>query len=272
MSTTLVHYLESWALSDPEPLAQTATSTVYTVTHQGEKVVLKLLTPVGIHDEQSGAVALQYWDGHSAVKLLRHDHAAHLLEYADGEDLTALVMRGQDVEATEIIADVLNRLHAHTSPPPNGLHLLDRRFRSLFERAEQAPDSIYARGARVAEALLADPRDVRVLHGDMHHWNVRGTERGWLTFDPKGVLGERTYDAANTLSNPNNRPDLILNEARLLRNAEILARIMRVDLGRLLAYTFAYSCLSAAWSLEDGDDPALALGAAEIVERHLRPA
>jgi len=266
----LSHYVREWDLSDPQPLAQTATSTVYTVTYQGDRVVLKLLTPIGVDDEQSGAVALDYWNGSGAVKLLRHGPNAHLLEYAEGDNLTSMVERGDDEQAAEIIAETLSRLHASTAPHPDGLWPLGRRFRSLFERASLYPDTIFARAAVVARSLLDDPRDVRVLHGDMHHYNVRQSARGWLAYDPKGVLGERTFDAANTLCNPDGVPDLLRSETRLLRNAEILARIMGVDLGRLLGFIFAYACLSAAWTLEGvSGDASLALSVAENAERHL---
>jgi streptomycin 6-kinase len=45
-------------------------------------VVLKLLTPIGAEDESDGVVALHYFGGHGAVRLLDHNDEAHLLEYA----------------------------------------------------------------------------------------------------------------------------------------------------------------------------------------------
>lgn len=267
----LPHYLRAWALCDPQPLAQTATSTLYTVQADGARAVLKLLTPLGAVDEQPGAAALRCFDGHGAVRLLRHDDHAHLLEYAEGPDLVPLVRRGEDDQATAIIAGVLNHLHrAPTGPPPPELRPLPRWFRALFAKAETDRDSIFARGAAVATALLAEPRDERVLHGDMHHENVRyHDQRGWLAFDPKGLYGERTYDAANTLCNPVALPDHVMNEARLLRQAAILAEHLAIERARLLAYTFAYACLSAAWSLEDGHDARLALRVAHILAPHV---
>ncbi len=128
------------------------------------------------------------------------------------------------------------------------------------------------RGAALAERLLADPREVRVLHGDLHHRNIRQSSRGWLAFDPKGVVGERTYDCANTLCNPP-ISGIVHNEARLLTNAAILADALGLDLSRLLAFTYAYACLSASWSLRIGADDMVkwALGVAVIIEPHLEP-
>ncbi len=265
-------YLDAWGLADPQPLARTVTSQVFTVIHQGERVVLKLLTPLG-SDEQRGAVALSYWKGRGAVQLIRHDDGAHLLEYAAGDDLTTFVAQGKDERATEIIAGVLDRLHADpVTPFPAGLTRLETHFRSLFRRAEEAPESIFGRGARFAERLLAHQRDVRVLHGDIHHWNIRHhAERGWLAFDPKGLIGDRAFDAANTLCNPDTRPDLVTDEGRLLRNADILARGTGIALARVLAYTYAYACLSASWFLDDGDEARASQPrrVAEIVEPHV---
>ena len=275
MPDQLARYLKAWDLSDPQPLAQTATSHVYTVRLEGAQVVLKLLTPLGVKDEVRGAIALRHFNGQGAVSLLREDEQAHLLEYADGPDLIPMVENGQDEAATAIIADVLIALHApSTGPFPDGLTPLRVWFRDLFSKAEadrrNGLHSIYMRAAPVAETLLATPQDVRVLHGDMHHANIRHhAERGWLAFDPKGLLGERTFDAANSLCNPMDMPALVENESRLLKNAGILSHKLEIDLSRILTFVFAYACLSASWSLDDNDDPHHALRIAELVEPHI---
>jgi streptomycin 6-kinase len=278
MTEDLNHYLQAWNLSDPQPIAQTPTSHVYTVTSGGVTTVLKLLTLLGVKDEKPGAVALRHYDGHGAVRLLRHDDQAHLLEYAEGDDLTGMVKNGGDEQATVIIAGVLNKLH-HRQPntPPQGLRPLKRWFRALFIKARAdrraGQETIYMRGARIAEALLADQRDLRVLHGDIHHENIRhNAQRGWLAFDPKGLYGERTYDAANTLCNPD-MPELVTNEGRLLTTVEILARETGMDHSRLVAFLFAYACLSVCWAQEDdinADWVDTTLRIAEIAEPHVR--
>ena len=91
MTNNLNQYLRLWNLSDPELLARSPRSDVYAAYQNTEKVVLKLLTPVGVEDESDGAVALRYFDGHGAVRLLAHDDWAHLLEYAGDEELAQMV-------------------------------------------------------------------------------------------------------------------------------------------------------------------------------------
>ncbi|MFN8467926.1 MAG: aminoglycoside phosphotransferase family protein [Caldilineaceae bacterium] len=280
-SNRLSHYLAAWKLSSPQLLTQTRTSQLYTVTHGGETAVLKLLAPAE-REEQRGALALRYFGGHGAVRLLRYDEDAQLMEYATGAELVTLVEGGEDEGATRIIAQVIGQLHGVPQDAAyDGLVPLERWFGALFAKAaadqEAGMGSIYVRSAAVAARLLADPRDIRVLHGDIHHYNIRQSARGWLAFDPKGLVGERTYDCANTLCNPG-LPALVHNETRLLTNAAILAEMLAIDLGRLLAFAYAYACLNASqWlpraGMEDagdaGDIVRWFLDVARIVEPHV---
>jgi streptomycin 6-kinase len=268
-------YLAAWNLSNPQLLTQTATSHIYTVTHDTETVVLKLLSPSET-EEQRGALALRYFDGRGAVRLLRYDEGAHLMEYAAGDELVTLVERGEDENATRIIAEVIKQLHSVPQDAPrDGLVPLDRWFGALFTKAaadrQAGIESIYVRSAALTKRLLADQREVRVLHGDINHYNIRQSSRGWLAFDPKGVVGERTYDCANTLCNPV-MPELVHNETRLLTNAAILADTLVLDLSRVLAFTYAYACLNASWwSLRIGAEDIVqwALNVAVIIEPHI---
>jgi streptomycin 6-kinase len=262
-----------WELTNPQPLTQTHTSELYLVRYQGEMAVLKLLNDEGGVEERVGAIALRHFDGYGAVRLLRDDENAHLLEYIPGDDLMTMVKRGGDAQATAIIADVLNTLHRVQKAPPEGLFTLERWFRSLFQRVEHDPDSIFARGAVVARELLDNQRDIRVLHGDIHHENIRySPERGWLAFDPKGLIGERTYDVANTFCNPGPMRELVEDEARVMQTAKILSEKLHIELSRILRFTFAYACLSASWWLDDDKEVEAggALRIAEIVEPHIR--
>lgn len=266
----LDYYLSAWNLSHPQLLTQTATSHIYTVTHGTETIILKLLS-ASETEEQRGALALRYFDGHGAVRLLHYDEGAHLMEYAAGDELVILVKRGEDESATRIIAQVIKQLHSvPQNAPHDGLFTLNRWFGELFNKAatdrQAGVESIYVRSASLAQRLLADQREVRVLHGDIHHRNIRQSSRGWLAFDPKGLVGERTYDCANTLCNPP-MPELAHNETRLLTNAAILAEALALDLRRVLAFTYTYACLNASqWSLRIGMDDI----AEEFIQWHLK--
>lgn len=278
MTDNLNHYLRLWNLSDPELLAQTVTSNVYSAHQNGEKVVLKLLTPIGIEDEYEGILALRHFDGHGAVRLLAYNDDAILMEYAGDEPLAPMVWRGDDLGAAAIIADLLNKLHRpQTDVPALPPQTLRRRFRDLFVKAAQDEAagelSIYVRGARVAEHLLSTPRDECVLHGDIQHNNIRlHPVRGWLAYDPKGLLyGERTYDATNTLCNPPHARELVMSEERMLRVTQVLADGMGISVARLRTYVFAFACLATIWLGDryDSDVKLQFLTVAQNAERHI---
>jgi streptomycin 6-kinase len=244
MTDVLSYYLRIWNLTDPEELAYSPRGSVLAVYRDSEKMVLKLFTPIGAEDESDGVLALRYFDGQGAIRVLASDERAQLIEYAGDKELAQMVTDGRDGEATEIIADVVNKLHR---PRPDKqipqLRTLRQRYSSLFNRAEQdelaGEQSIYGRGARVAEKLLANPRDECVLHGDIQHHNIRlHPVRGWLAYDPKGLYGERSFDVANSVCNPSTAPDLVMSEERLLQMTQVLADHMGVRVGRLRAFVF----------------------------------
>jgi streptomycin 6-kinase len=91
------------------------------------------------------------------------------------------------------------------------------------------------------------------LHGDLHHDNIVLSQRGWLAIDPKGVLGDPGFDAANLFYNPLDRDTLCSDPERIARMAQTLSRTLKQDPRRLLDHAFAYGCLSAAWHGEDGN-------------------
>src|SRR2546428_7795870 len=85
-----------------------------------------------------------------------------------------------------------------------GLTPLPQRFRALFVRAQQeqaaTAASLFIDAAAVAHALLTDQRERCVLHGDLHHENLKySQQRSWLAIDPKGLIGEPAYDAAHVM-------------------------------------------------------------------------
>jgi streptomycin 6-kinase len=130
------------------------------------------------------------------------------------------------------------------------------------------------RGASLAAQLLTDQQEIRVLHGDIHHYNIKHSPRGWLAFDPKGIVGERTYDCANALCNPV-MPELVHNETRLLNNASILADALELEPRRVLAFAYVYACLNASWWTQLSDRKEAEdivqwhLGVAKIIEPHI---
>jgi streptomycin 6-kinase len=261
--TAFAPWLDRWGLvPDGEPFETHYNKNALIHVRRGdEPAILKITTAE--HEIRGGAV-MAWLAGDGAARVLAREGGALLLERLPAtRSLAEMARSGGDDEASRIICAVGDRLHApRTQPPPKTLIPLARWFRAL-PPAAAAHGGIFNVSLAAMQALLADARDVVVLHGDLHHENViDGGERGWLVIDPKGVLGERTYEYATTLINPD--AALALEPGRLARQIEVIAAAARLDPTRLLRWTLAHAAVSAAWCMTDGFDPAPALALAEI--------
>jgi streptomycin 6-kinase len=262
--------LESWLscwnlVPDGAPLS-TPSSVLLPVRREGSPAMLKIATG---DEERRGAALMKWWNGQGAARVLAHAGDALLIEKAQGtSSLADWAENGRDDEATRVLCGAAAILHAPRElPPPSTLVPLARWFADLCPAASEHR-GIFEKAAATARELLAEPRDVAVLHGDVHHGNFLDFgNRGWLAIDPKGLVGERGFDYANIFCNPG--LEVATAPGRLARQATIVAKVANLDRTRLLQWILAYAGLSAAWSIEDGDDPELALSVAEIAASEL---
>jgi streptomycin 6-kinase len=264
-------WVSRWGLTpDGQPFVNryhgAVSSRLAPVIHRGAPAMLKI---AGGEEERLGGALMAWFAGHGAARVLEREGSAILLERASGpRSLAAMARGGEDDEATKILCRTLARLHApRPAPPPESLVPLPVWFRALAPAAERHGGVLTAALA-AAEALLAEPRDVRPLHGDLHHDNVLDAgARGWLAIDPKGLIGERGFDYANIACNP----DLATASAPgvLMRRAAIIVAEAGLELGRTLRWVLAYAGLSASWTLGEEWDATPALTIAGLAAREL---
>ena len=261
------NYLDRWRLTpDGEPIA-TTTSRLLPVRRDGVPAMLKIATEP---EERRGADTMVWWDGEGAARVLAHEGDALLMERAEGAaSLEEMALSGRDDEATRIICaawppDFMPR---RMRPLPPSLVPLPEWFAEL-EPGAARHGGILEQAAATARHLFAEPRDIVVLHGDIHHGNILDFgSRGWLAIDPKGLLGERTFDFVNILRNPDDQ--VALTPGRFSRQVTVIADAAGLDRVRLLQWTLAFTGLSAAWILGDGDQPDLDLAVAELAAAEL---
>lgn len=261
-------WLDCWGLvSDGEGFTTRFGSHLLAVTRNGEAAMLKI---AGHEEEARGAAAMEWWGGDGAATVLARQGAALLLERVIGSrSLSAMARSGADQEATTVLCRTAAKLHApRVGARPPSLVPLDVWFRAL-EPAASRFGGILHRSADAARMLLATAAEPVVLHGDIHHENVLdGGARGWLAIDPKGLLGERGFDYANILCNPD--IETAGAPARLRAGVAIIAREAGLEPSRILNWALAYAGLSASWTLGDGEDASPALEIAEIAARELQ--
>nr|WP_218568379.1 aminoglycoside phosphotransferase family protein [Pseudomonas sp. H9] len=244
-------YLKQWELTIDGEAFVSLNGNLLPVRQRGLPAMLKISQEP---EEQAGNQLMAWWGGDGAAPVLAHDGGALLMERAQGSaSLVQMVKCGQDDEATRILCAVAVRLHVPRAKPIPELVPLVQWFEALWSMAA-THGGILEHCARAASELLADPRDVAVLHGDIHHGNVLDFgQSGWLAIDPKGLYGERGFDYANILCNPDDASALA--PGCFARRIALIAGASNIDRRRLLQWVLAWAGLSASWMLEDGAEP-----------------
>lgn len=229
----------------------------------GSKAMLKLQP---VDDETGGEpAALRAWAGRGAVRLLEHEagSGAMLLERLDAaRDLTVVE---DDLAAARIIAELLVQLNS-VRAPAGMRRLSDIAAATLAE----APDAVRLAGdaderrllsecATRLDAMTTDPIEDRLLHWDLHYFNVLCTLDGsqrWTAIDPKPLSGDSGFELMPALWN--RWGDLIqtgdLTRA-LLRRFDVMTEVMALDRSRAATWTLARVLQNAVWDLVRFNEP-----------------
>lgn len=247
-------YLSRWRLRRDGTAIETPHALLWPVlTAAGEPAMLKVSSET---EEQNSHRLLRWWDGDGAARLLAHEGPAILIERAVGDSLRQRSIGGDDDACTSILCQVLQRLHRPRSAPPDELVCLRTWFADLLQPRASLPP-LLEQCRSLAEGLLQEQREIRPLHGDLHHDNVLDFgARGWLAIDPKRLLGDRAFDYTTLFSNP----DLCGPDIHVATRPErFAARLQQVGAStglertRLLRWIAASMALSAVWFRDDGD-------------------
>jgi streptomycin 6-kinase len=271
LPATIAHYAALWRLTVGPAFAGLSYNYVAPATRvDGAPAVLKLGVPRA--ELTTEIAALELYGGADACRLPASDAAgaALLLErLTPGIDLTTIA---DEAMAMRIAAQVMRQIHhappaRHRFPHVAGWLAGLARLRPYFGGGTGPfPEALVARAEALSAALLASSAPEVVLHGDLHHFNMLQSERGWLAIDPKGVIGEPAYEAGALLRNP--LPHILTlpnRRAVLARRSALLAAALELDVTRIRQWAAVQAVLSAWWDVEDGApeavQPAIALAA-----------
>jgi streptomycin 6-kinase len=128
------------------------------------------------------------------------------------------------------------------------------------------PQRILEMAEALIPELFAASSPPLLIHGDLHHFNILSSGRGWLAIDPKGVIGPPEYEVGPLLINP--IPDFLRGEAAV-RQAERRIAILSERLGFapqcIRDWAICHAILSAWWDIEDsGEGSEYAIACAEV--------
>ena len=264
---------EGWGLAVEPPFPDLSYNYVAPVTRSdGTTAVLKVCFPEPeLHTE---IAALRHFDGSGAVRLLAADPArgAILLERVlPGESLADLA----DDVAMSAAASVLRRLQRPAPADVSRFPTITDWFRA-FDRLRERHDGgsgpipahLLDAAERLVVELLASTETEMLLHGDLHHGNVLSAAREpWLAIDPKGIVGDPTFDTSALFYNPPHFYETDPNPGcTLARRIDQLAEELAFDRERVRGWGIAKAVLSAVWFEEERGAPwEPALGCAQLM-------
>lgn len=214
----------------------------------GTPAVLKIAFPDSA--EQDAVTLLRVLDGAGAVRLLEHDPDQHvtLLERCEPGTFAAAVSLAQADDAATVVFPPLWALSPAAIPDlPQQEEVAQQRAGMLRDRAEQFGDQLLFDGADLYDTLAASINARCVLHGDANQRNVLQSSRGWLTIDPRPMIGDPCSELALWVTT---RLDEV---AAPVERVVTLARRLGLPAERTLAWVAVQAALLCSWLESSGE-------------------
>ena len=260
LPSLIAQYEAAWQIRVEAPVSNLSYNYVARARRQGEKTAVIFKAGVPTPEILTEMETLRLVNGRGMVRLLAsapEDAVMLLAQISPGTELATMT---DDAQATRIIADLIDI--TSTAPPASHAFPSLRDWTAVFARfPHQYPDapiprSLLDQATQLARDLLASTETERLLHGDLHHFNVLEGENGrWVVIDPKGVVGDPAFETARFLHNP--YPHLLMapNLAQIIdRRVSIVVERLGFDRQRVLGWGLVDTMLSTCWSVEDSDD------------------
>lgn len=245
---------QRWSLEVQPPFSLSYNYVAPAVRADGTRAVLKLGVPNP--ELLTEITAMQAYAGRGAARLLEADPERGILLEQRLEPGLPLSQLDDNSQAVSIAASVMRQLWQ--ASPANSLFPSLARWTIGLKKLRPHfgggcgpfPAALVDRAEKLRDELLADPVEPVLLHGDLHQENILSAP--WLAIDPKGVVGERTYEPTPFLYN--NIPENIKShelKALLARRIDQFAAELDLERSRLLAWGLVQCVLSGWWSYTD---------------------
>ncbi len=265
---------QKWNLTIGQPMLLSYNYVTAAVQNDSLPVVLKIGVPQ--HELISQLTSLEYFDGKGCVQLLEQDieHGMFLLEKLTPGEM--LVSVENDDLRTHIACDVMKILWR--SVPENSSLIKLRDWFAGLDGLRPAfsggtgyfPEELFSRVESLVPALFADSSPPALIHGDLHHFNILSSKRGWVAIDPKGVIGPPEYECGPLLINPiPDFPYLPAAISQTERRIAILGERLGFARERIRDWGLCHAILSAWWDtdVQTGTGGEYSLACAEIIAK-----
>lgn len=259
----LDHCQQRWSLTGASPFTYQSNASHYLAQARRSDettVVVKVHAPTGEFLQE--AEALRLCAGRGMVRLLDYDTSDQALLLEHLSPGTPLSQVEDDERAISIAATVMRYVWRPVPSEHPFPSLIDwgQGFLRLRQQYEGGSGPLPAPLLEEAETLLAElsasMTQLVLLHGDLHRENILAAAREpWLAIDPKGVIGEPTYETSGLVCY--HLPDELAAEPAvrvLARRIDQLAEELDLNRTRVRDWALVQAMMCAWWIIEDGGD------------------
>jgi streptomycin 6-kinase len=261
---------QRWQLTDIHAVPNLSYNFVAFARRPDADVVLKL----GVPDPEltSEIRSLRHFAGRCAARLLESDSGRGMLLLERLHPGRQLASFADDAEATRIAAEVMLAIRRPAPSEPGLIQLSSwlMGFSRMQDRSARGTGPLdrrlFDQAAAAARELLAEDHMPMLIHGDLHHFNILDSDRGWVAIDPKGVIGPAAYEVGPFLFNTWVVTGVPADAPRLMAGRlAILSEMLGLERERLRNWGLAHAVLSAIWSLQAREDWRPAMECARIL-------
>lgn len=240
-----------FGLSELQPLDNLTYNYILSGYKGSQPIILK----IGIESLNKEAEALRVFAGFGAVAIIAQSPNALCLERVMPGISLKSYFPDQDKESVKIACEVIGKLH-NSQAPSRDLFPNIKDWLSVLDEDYSMIELPYMQKARMLkDRLLRTATNDLLLHGDLHHDNIirRGDE--WVVIDPKGVIGESSYEAASFIINPiprlleHHRPKEIIE-----RRIKDFAETSLLSEERIIGWSYVRAMLGLVWAIQDNCD------------------
>ena len=241
-----------WNLSNLNPVKNLSYNYVLSGFQERRPIVLKLSLDTKALNKE--ATALKAFKGYGAVDIIDQTDGALLLECATPGSSLKHLFPNRETEAIVIACEAIEKLHGVPIINQNGFSTINDWLTALDKPCEQLGQSLIK--ARTLRNELLNTMDAPILlHGDLHHDNILAHDNNWKVIDPKGVIGELSYEVGCFIRNPldtlPNHPDSL----KIITNRiNTFSENLGLNPNRITKWCFVQTVLASVWSLEDNLD------------------
>lgn len=265
LTTTIAQCARNWQLSEVAAVDNLTWNFVAKARQNASlAVILKISCDQALIKQEYQA--LTHLQAGCCIDVIAFDEKHHAL-------LIKQAMPGQSLihaSAPQAIAAYSNVLTSLTTLPlPKAIFpSIKDWLTALDQQSTQLPQPLLIKAVSLRNQLLNNMKAVSLLHGDLHHDNILQHQDQYLAIDAKGVIGEKAFEAA-AFNFMHDCQQSSQAQDHYQQRCSALANKLNICSQRLSQWVFVRAMLSAAWLIEDQQDPGIAIEFAKIVKRTL---